>query len=75
MKGKIVILNLTDDQRKALGGNHTTSPASESTAPAIIVESWSESTANLKVFGDSENNIWVTSAPKGDKPGEWKFAE
>lgn len=74
--GRIVILFLTDEQKQKLGGNHVTAPATSKTAPAMIVAVWGDeptSAVNLKVMGDSENNIWVTSATQGDQPGQWSW--
>lgn len=74
-EGRMVILHLTEEQRKKLGGNHDTGEHSHTVAPAVIVKAWGNtetSVANLKVLGDSENNIWVTSAQQGTGPNQWE---
>jgi len=78
--GRIVILHLTEEQQKALSGNHVdhTGKPSEHcrTAAAVVVQVWgSGSCVNLKVIGDSEKNLWVTSANEGTLPGNWQWPE
>lgn len=69
--GDIVILNLTEDQQTKLGGNHDPKTGNVKVAAAIVVAVWSEPCLNLKVIGDSDNNLWVTSSSQGDQPGMW----
>ena len=41
--------------------------------PAIVVQPWSPTCANLKVFTDGPTDVWVTSAVKGDEPSQWSY--
>lgn len=47
---------------------------SASVLPAIIVSVNSEDNANLKVFTDGPEDVWVTSASRGKEPNEWWFS-
>ena len=71
--GRIVIVNLNDEHATLLGGNHDPKYGKEKKAPAMIVAVWSDTCVNLKVFGDSANNIWLTSSNQGDQPGQWAW--
>lgn len=41
---------------------------------AKIVRLWSGTTANLQVFLDGNDTLWVTSVSEGDGPGQWVVA-
>lgn len=76
--GRIVIYNLTPEQQVKLGGNHCThyengTVTGSNKAVAIIVAVWSDTCVNLKVLGDSNNNLWVTSATQGDQLYQWNW--
>lgn len=81
--GRVVILNLNPIQAENLGGNHGNSVikdeagnkklAAPSKCPAIIVAAWSDTCVNLKAIGDSDTNLWVTSASQGDGEGQWSW--
>jgi hypothetical protein len=69
--GRIVIYKPREKELIKLGGNHENGTTE---CPAIIVNVWGDtedSCANLKVIGDSDRNIWVTSASQGEAEGEW----
>jgi hypothetical protein len=66
--GRIVHFVPDETTRKALGGNHLTMGAADTHVVAIIVRVWSNTCVNLKVFGDSPNDTWVTSATFEDSP-------
>lgn len=69
--GRIVIYRPRPNELIKLGGNHEQGITE---CPAIIVKMWGdaeESAVNLKVLGDSANDIWVTSAMKGEQVGQW----
>lgn len=72
--GRIVILKLTEAQKKELVDNHLSGVEE---APAIIVKHWGTNenpgACNLKVFGDSQKDIWVTSVLEGTEPGNWHW--
>lgn len=41
--------------------------------PAIVVAVWSENCINLRVIADGNLDLWKTSVPKGDQPGQWSW--
>jgi hypothetical protein len=65
--GRIVIFNMPDYLINGVNGNKQTK------LPAIIVAVWSETTVNLKVITDGQNDLWVTSASQGDSPNQWNW--
>ena len=65
--GRIVIYNVPDYVKNGINGNKQTK------LPAIIVAVWSETTVNLKVITDGQNDVWVTSSSIGDGLGQWNW--
>ena len=65
--GRIVIFNMPDNLRNGVNGNKSDQ------LPAIIVAAWSETTVNLKVITDGQNDLWVTSVSFGDGPNQWSW--
>ena len=41
--------------------------------PMVIVGIWSDTCVNGQVFLDGNDTFWVTSASKGDLPGNWEY--
>lgn len=44
--------------------------------PGVIVRTWGDapgSGANLRVFLDGDDTLWVTSVVEGDEPGQFEF--
>jgi hypothetical protein len=65
--GRIVIFNMPDYLKNGVNGNKSDK------LPAIIVAVWSETTVNLKIITDGQNDLWVTSASQGDGPNQWNW--
>lgn len=65
--GRIVIYNQTEYSKNSIQGNKPDQ------LPAVIVAVWGEVTVNLKVLTDGVNDLWITSASKGDGPGQWNW--
>jgi len=65
--GRIVIFNMPDYLINSVNGNKQTK------LPAVVVAVWSETTVNLKVITDGQNDLWVTSASQGDSPNQWNW--
>ena len=42
-----------------------------SVLPAVIVQVWTDTTVNLKVFTDGPVDTWKTSVVLGNDPGQW----
>ena len=66
--GRIVHYHVGDLSDERLKNNGA------SVLPAIIVLVNSENSANLKVFTDGPEDVWVTSASRGKEPNEWWFS-
>lgn len=43
--------------------------------PALIVQRFSYTTANLRVLLDGPDDLWATSRTYGDLPGQWRDYE
>lgn len=41
--------------------------------PMIITKAWSADCVNGQVLLDGNDSLWVTSASKGDQPGQWQW--
>lgn len=41
--------------------------------PMVITGIWSDSCVNGQVFLDGTDQLWVTSASKGNDPGNWNY--
>jgi hypothetical protein len=65
--GRIVIFNVPDYIKNGINGNK------QDKLPAIIVAVWSETTVNLKVITDGQNDIWTTSVSQGDNVNQWNW--
>jgi len=65
--GRIVIFNMPDYLKNSVYGNKSDK------LPAIIVAVWSETTVNLKVITDGQNDLWITSVSIGDDPNQWNW--
>jgi hypothetical protein len=65
--GRIVIFNVPDYIKNGINGNK------QDKLPAIIVAVWSETTVNLKIITDGQNDIWVTSVSQGDNVNQWNW--
>lgn len=65
--GRIVHFHVGDDSDERLKSNGA------SVLPAIIVRVNSENNANLKVFTDGPEDVWVTSASRGREANQWWF--
>lgn len=65
--GRIVIFNVPEYIMNGINGNKS------SQLPAIIVAVWSETTVNLKIITDGQNDIWATSVSQGDGVNQWNW--
>ena len=65
--GRIVIFNMPEYLINGVNGNKSYK------LPAIIVAVWSETTVNLKVITDGQNDLWVTSVSQGDAVNNWNW--
>lgn len=68
--GRIVIYKLTEEDKEISrkAGDNVTDEV-----PAIIVNVWSDTCLNLRVFVDGNYTWWKTSTPEGDQPGNWHW--
>ena len=41
--------------------------------PMVITGIWSETCVNGQVFLDGNDQLWITSALRGDEPGNWSY--
>lgn len=71
--GRVVIYNTTKEDQKKM--EDAPNCNEQEKLPATIVAVWSNECINLKVQLDGEGSFWVTSANKGDLPGEWNWPE
>lgn len=39
--------------------------------PMVVVAEWSDTCVNGQVLLDGNDSLWVTSANRGDQPGQW----
>jgi len=76
--GKHVIVHLTADQQSQIGGNHVPNGGNIKVAAGTIVadfepENTKPHKVNIKVHGDSRDDLWVTSAEHGKAQGQYEF--
>jgi hypothetical protein len=74
--GRIVIYNVSDEQKRIMENSYKNTGKScnvQSKLPAIVVAVWSETTVNLKVITDGNEDLWVTSVHQGDGQMEWNW--
>jgi hypothetical protein len=64
--GRIVIYTYTAEE---------VHPNDATECPAVIVRVWSETSVNLKLLEDTEENSWKTSVELGGpgEPGKWAW--
>ena len=67
--GQIVFYIPTDEDNKLMNKTGNTSEK----LPAIVVATWSDTVANIKVFADGTIDLWKTSVHLGNNPGEFKL--
>jgi hypothetical protein len=65
--GRVVIFNMPEYLKNSVYGNK------QEQLPAIIVAVWGETTVNLKVITDGQNDLWATSVSQGDGPNQWNW--
>ena len=65
--GRIVIFNMPDYLKNGVNGNKSDQ------LPAVVVGVHSETTVNLKVLTDGQNDLWVTSVSQGDSVNQWNW--
>lgn len=68
--GRVVIYTTTEEDKEDMlkdGDN------AQDKLPAIIVAVWGADCVNLKVLCDGVQNMWVTSATRGNGEREWDF--
>lgn len=76
-RGRVVIYNTTEEE---LRGNASSNSCNvQKQLPATIVCVWSDdedASVNLKVqYDGSLADLWKTSAPRGNEPGQWNWPE
>ena len=72
--GKIVAYRLRDhevEQANALKGNRNSIRKGD-VAPLLITRDWGDGMVNGTAFLDGEETLWVTSAQRGDGPGQYR---
>ena len=80
--GKVVHYKLTDANvsevvaGRAQSDHHGNAVRPGDVVPLLVI--WShevegETRVNGRAFLDGTDELWITSAPQGDKPGEWQF--
>lgn len=74
--GRVVIYNTTEAEQQKMCDMQNCNVQQK--LPAVVVAVWGdteESAINLNVQLDGEGSLWVTSALKGDEPGQWNWPE
>ena len=65
--GRIVIYHVGENDPSELRNNHAKD------LPAIVVASWRDDCANLKIFTDGPTDAWKTSVAEGEGPYCWSW--
>ena len=65
--GRIVIYQVSENDPPEIRNNHA------KFLPAIVVASWSDTCANLKILTDGPVDGWKTSVVHGYAPGQWQW--
>ena len=68
--GRVVIYNTTEEDKASAGKNFDNVVQQ---LPAIIVNVWSDTCINVRVFSDGGGMLWKTSINQGDQPGQWNW--
>lgn len=75
--GRVVIYNTTEEEQEIM--RQATTCNVQKQLPATIVCVWSDdedASVNLKVqYDGSLADLWKTSAPRGNEPGQWNWPE
>lgn len=68
--GRVVIYNTTEEDKASARKNFDNVVQQ---LPAIIVNVWSDTCINVRVFSDGGSMLWKTSINQGDQPGQWNW--